>query len=136
MTRMASSTDSIGATFRAFRAAGVDPDLAHEASEEVRTLAGQNVIAHVDARLDSFEAGVDARFAHVDARLDSLAARIDNLEQRVDTRFDSLEKRFDSLEKRFDSLEKRFDLFIHTQWALIGILAVAVLGILGTHFVP
>lgn len=129
MTRMASSTDSIGATFRAFRAAGVDPDLAHEASEEVRTLAGQNVIAHVDARLDSFEAGVGARFAHVDARLDSLAARIDNLEQRVDTRFDSLEK-------RFDSLEKRFDLFIHTQWALIGILAVAVLGILGTHFVP
>ena len=111
MTRMASSTDSIGATFRAFRAAGVDPDLAHEASEEVRTLAGQNVIAHVDARLDS------------------LAAHIDNLEQRVDTRFDSLEK-------RFDSLEKRFDLFIHTQWALIGVLAVAVLGILGTHFVP
>ena len=37
----------------------------------VRTLAGQNVIAHVDARLDS------------------LAARIDNLEQRVDTRFDA-----------------------------------------------
>ena len=115
MTRMASSTDSIGATFRAFRAAGVDPDLAHEASEEVRTLAGQNVIAHVDARLDS------------------LAARIDNLEQRVDTRFNSLEQRVDT---RFDSLEKRFDLFIHTQWALIGILAVAVLGILGTHFVP
>ncbi len=66
------------ALFRALRDAHADPDLAHEASEEVRSQAGRNVIAVVEARFDAME----ARFDAMEARFDAIASRIDVL-QRV-----------------------------------------------------
>ena len=76
---MSTVTDSTSATFRAFQQAGVDPALAHEASEEVRNQAGLNIIAHVDARFDVIDARfdvIDARFKEIDARLDTLTTLI------------------------------------------------------------
>ena len=63
---MATPTDSTSATFRAHHAAGVDPVLAHEASEEPRNKAAINVITQFEARFDMFE----TRFDKIDARFD------------------------------------------------------------------
>ncbi len=82
------------ALFRALRGAHVDPDLAHEASEEVRVQAGQSVIAVVDSH-----------FAVVDSR------------------FDAMEARFDAIDSRIDTLQR-------VLWALIGLLATTVFGLL------
>ena len=61
---MATPTDSTGATFRAHHAAGVDPVLAHEASEELRNQAAINVITQFAARFDTIE----VRFDKIDAQ--------------------------------------------------------------------
>ena len=53
---MATPTDSTGATFRAHHAAGVDPVLAHEASEELRNQAAINVITQFAVRFDKIDA--------------------------------------------------------------------------------
>lgn len=71
-----------GALFRALRDAQADPDLAHEASEEVRSQAGQNVIAVMESRFAEIHTTMDSRFAEVKAEIQSLANRIDIL-QRV-----------------------------------------------------
>ena len=52
------------------RAAQVDPDLAYEATEQVRAQAGRNVIAVMESR-----------FAVMEARFDELGARIDTLQK-------------------------------------------------------
>ncbi len=89
------------ALFRALRGAHVDPDLAHEASEEVRVQAGQNVIAVVNSRFDV-----------------------------VDSRFDAMEARFGAMEARFDAIDSRIDTLHRVLWALIGLLATTVFGLL------
>ena len=58
----------IDAVYRAWRAAQVDPDLAYEATEQVRAQAGRNVIDIMESR-----------FAVVESRFDELGARIDTL---------------------------------------------------------
>ena len=60
----------IDAVYRAWRAAQVDPDLAYEATEQVRAQAGRNVIAVMESR-----------FAVMEARFDELGARIDTLQK-------------------------------------------------------
>lgn len=70
--------ESSGALFRALRSVGVEPDLAYRADDEVRSQAGQNVIAVVNARFAELSAKIDA----VDTRIDAVNSRIDTL-QRV-----------------------------------------------------
>ena len=60
----------IDAVYRAWRAAQVDPDLAYEATEQVRAQAGRNVIAVMESR-----------FAVMESRFDELGARIDTLQK-------------------------------------------------------
>ncbi len=48
----------VDAIYRAWRAARVDPDLAHEAVEQVRAQAGRNVIAVVEARFAELQAEI------------------------------------------------------------------------------
>ena len=82
------------AIFRALRSVDVDPELAHEAAEENRHEAGQNVIAIIGAKIDSQSARIDvqigelraemkAGFAEVNARIDAQAARINPIESRI-----------------------------------------------------
>lgn len=83
------TTEPTAALFRAYRSAGVEADLAYCADDEVRTQAGQNVIAvlgaKIDARITEFKAETDTRFAALGARIDALAARVDTLGDRIDT---------------------------------------------------
>ena len=58
------------AIYRAWRSAQVDPDLAYEATEQIRAQAGHNVITVVESR-----------FVEFGARFDALADRIDTLQK-------------------------------------------------------
>ena len=72
------------AIYRAWRSAQVDPDLAYEATEQIRTQAGHNVITVVESRFVEFGARFDvmeSRFVEFGARLDALADRIDTLQK-------------------------------------------------------
>ena len=66
------SGETSGALFRALRSAGVEPDLAYRADDEIRSQAGQNVITVVDARFTV----VNARFDELSAKIDSQATEI------------------------------------------------------------
>lgn len=62
------ATETSGALFRALRSAGVEPDLAYRADDEVRSQASQNVITVVNARFDELSTKIDA----VNSRIDTL----------------------------------------------------------------
>ncbi|MDE0436627.1 MAG: hypothetical protein OXH92_21735 [Bryobacterales bacterium] len=66
------ATETSGALFRARRSAGVEPDLAYRADDEVRSQAGQNVITVVNARFDELSTKIDA----VNSRIDTLQRAI------------------------------------------------------------
>ena len=83
---MAASTAApeppVDAIYRAWRAARVDPDLAHEAVEQVRAQAGRNVIDIMESRFAVMESVMESRFAVMESRFDELKAEIRVL-QRV-----------------------------------------------------
>ena len=62
------ATETSGALFRALRSAGVEPELAYRADDEVRSQAGQNVITVMNARFDELSTKIDA----VNSRIDTL----------------------------------------------------------------
>ena len=76
------SGETSGALFRALRSVGVDADLAYSADGELRSHAGQNVIAVLGARFDTLNAKIDALCADLDTKIDAVNSRIDTL-QRV-----------------------------------------------------
>ena len=57
-TSTAAPEPPVDAIYRAWRAAQVDPDLAHEAVEQVRAQAGRNVIAVVESRFAELKAEI------------------------------------------------------------------------------
>ena len=66
---MAASTEApeppVDAIYRAWRAAQVDPDLAHEAVEQVRAQAGRNVIDVMESRFEVIESRFDELKAEI-----------------------------------------------------------------------
>ena len=96
---MATPTDSTSATFRAHHAAGVDPVLAHEASEELRNQAAINVITQFDARFDMFEA-----------------------------RFNKIDDRFNKIDDRFDKIDNQLSTFKNQHWVLLAIITTGIIG--------
>ena len=78
-------SDSTNDIYDAFVDAGTESTLAHRATENIRNLAGQNILAHMNARFDTFQANVDARFTKVDARFDVMDARFDGVEGQLKT---------------------------------------------------
>ena len=69
------TTEPTGALFRALRSVDVEPNLAYEAAEENRRLAGENVVAAIGAK-------IDAQGVRIEAEIKAQTARIDVL-QRV-----------------------------------------------------
>lgn len=112
---MAASTAApeppVDAIYRAWRAARVDPDLAHEAVEQVRAQAGRNVIDIMESRFEVVESVMESRFAVV-------------------------ESRFDVMESRFDELKAEIRILQRVIWPLIGILATTVFGLLYRTVAP
>lgn len=101
--------ETSGALFRARRSVGVEPELAYEADDEVRSQAGQNVITVLNAR-----------FAE-------LSAKIEAVETRMDTKIDSLRT---ELNGRLDAVNSRIDTLQRVIWPLVVLLASTVFGLL------
>ena len=106
--------------YRAWREAGVDPDLAHAAVEQVRDQAGRNVIVVMGSRFDELSAKIDAQGARLEAKIDAQGARLDG---KIDAQGARLEAKIDAQGARIEVLQRVI-------WPLIGILATAVLGLL------
>lgn len=84
--------------------------------------------AHLNSRLDAFEARLDkmeARLNAMETRLDKMDARLTSLEEKVDqrlketrpiweqvlVRLDAMEKRFGRFERNPDNLNRKFRIF-------------------------
>ncbi len=65
-----------GAVFRAFISADVDPALAHDAAEEVRDRAGENIIAAIQTSKDQLRAEMGQLRTEMEARFDVLVGMI------------------------------------------------------------
>ncbi|MCY4584775.1 MAG: hypothetical protein OXB98_01935 [Bryobacterales bacterium] len=59
----------VDAIYRAWRAARVDPDLAHEAVEQVRAQAGRNVIDIMESRFAAVESVMESRFDELNTEI-------------------------------------------------------------------
>ena len=74
------TTEPTGATtLRALRSVDVEPNLAYEAAEENRRLAGENVVAAIGAKIAVLGAKIDAQGAKIDAQ----GARIEDLRRVI-----------------------------------------------------
>ena len=78
------TTEPTGALFRALRSVDVDPNLAYEAAEENRRLAGENVVAVLGAKIDAQGAKIDAQGARLEAQITEIKAEIKAQTSRID----------------------------------------------------
>ena len=101
--------ESTGALFRALRSVGVEADLAYRADGEVRSQAGQNVIAVLGAKIDT-------RSAELNAKIEGMQGQIDSLHTELSTKIDAVNSRIDTLQKVI--------------WPLVVLLASTVFGLL------
>ena len=117
---MATPTEPItGALFRALRTTA-DPELARAAEEEIRQIAGQNVIAVLGAKIDSQGARIDAKFSQIEAQITEVRAEIKAQGARIDAQT-----------SRIDDLRQMIWRVIwRVIWPLIVLLAVPVFGLL------
>ena len=76
------TTEPTGTLFRALRSVNVEPNLAYDAAEENRRMAGENVVAVIGAQITELKAKIDAQGARIEAEIKAQTARIDVL-QRV-----------------------------------------------------
>ena len=86
-----------------------DPHVVHAAIEEVRQIAGQNVIAVVGSQVAEMKAEMKAEFTEMKAEMKA---------------------EFTKVNSRIDALESRIDVLQRVIWPLIGLLATTVFGLL------
>ena len=60
------TTEPTGALFRALRSVDVEPNLAYEAAEENRRLAGENVVAVLGAKIAELGTRIDAQGVRIE----------------------------------------------------------------------
>ena len=86
-----SATDAL---YQALSSPNPDPQVVHTAIEEIRYLSGHNVIAAIEAKIDSqtarvdaqlteFRAELDTRLTRIEAEIKTQGARIDDLRQVI-----------------------------------------------------
>ena len=78
------TTEPTGALFRALRSVDVDPNLAYEAAEENRRLAGENIVAVLGAKIDAQGAKIDSQGARLEAQITEIKAEIKAQTSRID----------------------------------------------------
>lgn len=115
--------------FDALREAGASEKMAYTAVQEVRNMAGQNVLAAIDAMRVEMNGKIEQQGARIDGKIDQQGTRIDGKIEQQGTRIDG----------KIDEQGTRIDGKIDAQtavnvsqrrmiWTLIGILCTAVLG--------
>ncbi len=91
-----------GALFRALVSVAVEPGLAHDASEEVRDRAGENILAAVQASEERLRNQTEARFGQIDTRFGQINARF----SQMDARFDVLTEMIQSTQREIQSTQR------------------------------
>ena len=89
-------TESGGTLFQALRSAGVEPEVAYRADDEVRNRAGQNVVSVIGAKMDAqnkehgarMEAQATAFDTRIEKQVAGLHAKIDATTKELDARLD------------------------------------------------
>ena len=130
-------TESAGTLFQALQSAGVEPDLAYRADDEVRNRAGQNVIAVISAKMDAqhkehgarmeawataLETKIEKQGAELHAKID---AKTEELGGRMDVQAAEIGARIDAQAVRIDDLRA---MMFRVIWPLIILLAVPIFG--------
>ena len=110
------TTEPTGALFRALRSVDVEPNLAYEAAEENRRLAGENVVAVLGAKIAVLGAKIDAQGAKIDSQGSRLEAQITEIKAEIKVQT-----------SRIDVLQR---VIWRVIWPLIILLAAPVFGLL------
>ena len=121
-----------GALFHALRNADVEDESAYAAVEEVRDMAGHNVVVELGARIDSTKtelgARIDASAARSERNDTELGVRIDHVATELGIRIDSTKT---ELGARIDTLASRIDTLQKVLWPLVIAVSVALLSAVG-----
>ena len=107
------------------------PKETNELTELIQNHASENVITHLDAKIDKLEDKVDAKIDKLEYKVD---AKIDKLEYKVDATKEILEAKIDATNQRIDKTNQRFDSLKKSNRWIIGLLVgigSAGLGVLG-----
>ena len=99
-----------------------DPERAYTVSEEIMSAAGENVVAHIGARVD-----------RVDFRMDAVVARMDALEKSLNARMDALDAKVDALNAKVDDLAESMNARIDALAETVKAQSRAFWGVLGLH---
>ncbi len=91
-----------GALFRALVSVAVEPGLAHDASEEVRDRAGENILAAVQASEERLRVQTEARFSQMDARFDVLTEMIQSTQREIQ----STQREIQSTQREIQSTQR------------------------------
>ena len=110
------TTEPTGALFRALRSVDVEPNLAYEAAEENRRLAGENVVAVLRAKI-----------AVLGAKIDAQGAKIDSQGARLEAQITEIKAEIKAQTSRIDVLQL---VIWRVIWALIILLAAPIFGLL------
>ena len=130
--------ETSGALFRALHSVGVEPELAYDADDEVRSQAGQNVITVIDARFAELSAKIEAVETRIDTKVDArfaeLSAKIEAVETRIEAKIDNVQGQVDSLRGELSTglaaVNSRIDTLQRVIWPLVVLLATTVFGLL------
>lgn len=116
---MAAST-AADALYRALRSANADPDPAHDASEEVRELAGQKVIDAIAAQITELRAELGTQIAELNASMDTRFAELQSETAEIRAEIKAQGARIEDLRL----------VVWRVIWPLIALLATTVFGLL------
>ena len=126
--------------FDALREAGASEKMAYTAVQEVRNMAGQNVLAAIDAMRVEMNGKIEQQGTRIDGKIEQQGTRIDGKIEQQGTRIDGkIEQQGTRIDGKIDEQGTRIDGKIDAQtavnvsqrrmiWTLIGILCTAVLG--------
>ena len=73
------------ALYQALSSPNPDPQVVHTAIEEIRYLSGHNVIAAIEAKIDSQSARIDVKFSQIEVQITKVRAEMDTRLTRIET---------------------------------------------------
>ena len=118
---MATPTEPVtDALYKALSSPEPDPQVVHAAIEEIRYLSGHNVIAAIEAKIDS-------QSARIDVQLTQFRAEMDTHLTRIEAEIKTQTARIDAQNSRIDVLQR---VIWRVIWPLIILLAAPIFGLL------
>ena len=110
---------------RVFTDLGASPEDAYNATQGVRNMAGQNVTARLEAKIETFGADIRAEIGHLSAKVDGLEGAVANLEGTVEGlegKIDGLApaSQVDALASQVQSLTSQMESLVSQVAALAG----------------